>query len=257
MQGATEFLPVSSSGHLVLVERLLRLSRPGLALETGLHLGTLAAVALAYPRDVGGLWAGVGDLVRRRGGGRAETLLLLLVASLPAAVVGLALAGVVDRLFGSLAAAALGWCATGVILLATRRLRRGSRMIGGMGGRDAVLIGASQALALIPGVSRSGVTIAAALGCGLAPEEAARFSFLLSLPTVAGAVVLQAIGLAEGGLRADPGLWLGLPVAAITGFCAIRFCLRGLRGRSGLTPFGWYCLALGAVCLIRTHFGGG
>ena len=257
VQGATEFLPVSSSGHLVLAERLLRLARPGLALETGLHLGTLAAVVLAYPRDVRNLLAGVADLCRRRRGPRAELLLLLVLASLPAAATGLLLGDAVDRLFGSLAAVAVGWCVSGGALIASGRLRAGRHRLPGLAGRDALWVGALQALALAPGVSRSGVTIIAGLWRGLSPEEAARFSFLLSLPTVAGAVILQAGRAVGGGMVADAGLWIGIPVAAAAGFAAIHLCLRRLRQSGDLAPFGWYCLALGALCLIGTSLSGG
>jgi undecaprenyl-diphosphatase len=257
VQGATEFLPVSSSGHLVLAERVLGFRRPGLALETGLHLGTLVAVILAYPGDVGGLFGGLGDLFRRRGGRRVETVLVLLAASLPAAMAGILLGDLVDRLFGSLVAVAIGWCVAGSALIASRRLPPGRRRLGDLGARDALLIGAVQALALVPGVSRSGATIVAGQWRGLAADEAARFSFLLSLPTVAGAVLLQALPLWRGGGGVGFGLWVGLPVAALAGFAAIRFCLRRLRGPGGLAPFGWYCLVLGALCLLRTSLSGG
>lgn len=257
LQGATEFLPVSSSGHLVLAERLLGLSRPGLALETGLHLGTLLAVIAAYPRDVRDLAGGAADLVRRRGGRRTEMLLLLLAATVPAALAGVLLEALVDRLFGSLTAVALGWCVSGLALLAASRWGRRERAMDALRVRDALVIGSCQAFALAPGVSRAGITLIGGLGRGLRADEAARFSFLLSLPTVAGAVLLHMGGLLRSGGAGDPALWVGIPVAAVTGFCAIRLCLRRLRRPGGLSPFGWYCLALGVLCLMRTTLTGG
>ena len=234
VQGLTEFLPVSSSGHLVLAERVLGVARPGLALEAGLHLGTLAAVVFAYRRD---LWRGA-----------AAWWPQLLVATAPAAAAGLALGPLLERLFGSVPAVGAALAATGVLLLASGRLRPGRRRIGDLRLGEAFRVGLLQALALAPGLSRSGATIVGGLLLGLEPAEAARFSFLLSLPAVGGAVALHARGLRAG---AGAGtIWLGAAVAALVGCWAIGACVARLR-RGGLGPFGWYCLVVGTLCVLR------
>ena len=238
MQGLTEFLPVSSSGHLVLAEQLLAVRRPGLALETGLHLGTLLAVVWAYRRsllrDAARLWAP------------------LLLASMPAGVAGLLLRGPVDRLFGSVAAVGVALSGTGLAFLLVGPGRRGGRGAGSVRAGDALRIGLLQVLALAPGVSRSGVTILGGLLCGLEPGEAARFSFLMSLPAVGAAVALQAASPIPAGALLP--LLCGAAAAAGVGVWAIGFCTAVVR-RAGLRPFGWYCLAAGGLVLLRVVLG--
>lgn len=243
IQGATEFLPVSSSGHLALAERLLGLRQPGLVLEIGLHFGTLVAVLWTYR---GQLWPGHSAQGTR-------LWLWLAVGTLPAAAVGLVLRGAVDRLFDHMPAVAAAWCVTGAVLVFAARSSGGSRGLGRMRVADAWWIGVCQAAALVPGISRSGATIVCGLYRGLAPEEAARFSFLLSVPAVAGAVVLQAadLGADGGGMAELPGLLIGMGVAAVTGVWAIGACVRRLRA-GAFAPYGYYCLALGALCLLRS-----
>jgi len=246
VQGLTEFLPVSSSGHLVLFEHLLGVQRPGLALETGLHLGTLLAVVWEYRRD---LAVALRGLRGGRGTGRdARLLWWLAAASVPAAAAGLALGGVAERLFGSLTATAAAWCLTGIVLVRVGRRPVGVRTLEGMRLTDALWIGAAQALALAPGVSRAGATIAAGLARGLDPGEAARFAFLLSLPAIGGAALLQAGHLASAG---GGGLiWIGAAVAGVAGLVAIRVAAACVRA-GGLGSFGRYCLALGTLVLLR------
>ena len=248
VQGLTEFLPVSSSGHLVLTQAVLRIPRPGLVLETGLHLGTLLAVVAAYPRDVAGLFRGVWDLVTRRGGSEAERLLLLLWATLPAAIAGPVLEHWIERLFDTLPLVALGWVLTGVVLLGGARARPGRRRLEDLGLARGWRVGLAQVLALAPGVSRSGMTLVAGLWQGLEPGEAARFAFLLSLPTVGGAVALH-LGALTHGVQAR-GIWVGSAVACGTGLLAIRALLARLKS-GALLWCGVYCLALAALSFGR------
>ncbi len=249
VQGVTEFLPVSSSGHLVLFEHLLGVRRPGLALETGLHLGTLGAVVFEYRAD---LWAAMRGLGGTATGDDAGLLWWLAVASIPAAVVGVALRRLVDPLFGSLPATAVAWCLTGVALLGAGRRVPGARRLSDLRLGDALWIGTAQALALAPGVSRSGATIVAALARDLAPGEAARFGFLLSLPVIGGAALLHARDLAAGGGGA---IWLGAVVAGATGLTAIRMAAARVRA-GAIGSFGWYCLALGILVVLRAALTG-
>lgn len=300
VQGMTEFLPVSSSGHLVLAERLLRLPRPGLSFEVGLHAGTLVAVTIMYRRDVaamgGALWrmfagprargrvgargwdravatasgaAGTAGPVARcakrlveRGGDRKagagtssysevgpDLLLKLLIATMPAALAGMLLQRMIAGLFASLTAVAVAWCICGVMLVAAGGLGSRRRAISALRVRDLLWIGGLQALALAPGFSRSGATLAAGLWRGLSARDAARFAFLLSLPTVGGAVLLELSTWSQGG----PLVWaMVLPavVAGASGCLAIRWCVARTT-RVGTAGFGYYCLALGGLCLVR------
>ena len=183
IQGLTEFLPISSSGHLVLVPALLGQEGPDLATSAVLHLGTLAAVLAYYRRDV------IGILRFDRPGRRLLTLLA--IGSVPAVVGGLIFRGVLEELNETPRAVAVALIATGVVLLSTMLVRVGDKMTTDIGPTDAGIIGVAQATALIPGVSRSGMTIAAGLWRGMSRIEAARFAFLLGIPAIAGAGLLE------------------------------------------------------------------
>jgi undecaprenyl-diphosphatase len=231
VQGLAEFLPVSSSGHLVLAERLLGLARPGLSLEVALHAGTLASVLAVYGRD----------LTDRRLWGA------ILWATLPAALAGSALQAQVNGLFGSLRAVGAGWAVSAALLWWASRRRPGRRGAASLRPREALLLGCFQALALAPGVSRSGAVLAAGLGLGLEPVEAARFAFLLSIPTVAGAALL-ALPQAHLSGAGVTGLWLGAGSAAVAGVAAMRWFV-GRLGRGRMGGFAAYCAALAAVAM--------
>ncbi len=239
VQGLTEFLPISSSGHLVLIPELLEREGPDLALSAVLHLGTLAAV-LVYFRS---------DLVRllrfRRDATARRIIVVLAIGTVPAAILGLLFESRLDDVDdhpGLVAAALVG---TGVVLLAARWIRLRSRTVEDTGPIDAIAVGLAQAFALMPGFSRSGFTIAAAEARGLEPVEAARFSFLLGIPAIAGAGLLQLLDLADaGGLGGE--VWVGMLVAGVSGYAAIAALLALIR-RIGLTPFGVYCVIAGIV----------
>lgn len=245
VQGVTEFLPVSSDGHLVLVQTWLALRGPHLAIDVALHLGTLLAVLLVFRRELAGL-------IRAWAGGERREVGLLLLASLPAAAVGIGLREVFERIFESGSAAAAGLLVTGLFLFAGERARRARATPASvphrLGWRDALWIGGMQALAILPGVSRSGTTIATALVRGIPSPEAARFSFLLSIPAVGGAVLLELPGLLRDG---DVGAELALAVLVTfaVGVAALRFLLAFL-GRGAFLWCALYCLALGAAALV-------
>jgi undecaprenyl-diphosphatase len=216
IQGLTEFLPISSSGHLVLVPALFGREGPDLATSAVLHLGTLLAVLAYFRREVG-------EVARLTARGR-RLLGVLLIGTIPAAVLGLAFRGPLEM----------------------GRLRGGTRTVEDVDAKDAAAIGLGQALALIPGVTRSGMTIGTGTARSLDVYEAARFSFLLGIPAIAGAGVLEFIDLAgeEGGIGGET--LVGLAVAAVVGYAAIAGLLRLIR-KSGLAPFGMYCVAAGIV----------
>lgn len=257
VQGLTEFVPVSSSGHLVLVPYVLGWGTAlgsDLAFDVAVHLGTALAVVLYFWRD---LWAIVRGVVRVAAGRAgdddrafARLALLLLIGSVPAAGVGVGLEEPVERVFENPpVVAGLLLATTLLLLVADREYRRRSPERRGMVGvraSDSLVIGTLQALAVLPGISRSGATIAAGVGRGLTREAAARFSFLLGLPALvgAGAVALPDMS------RAIPLSWVvgAALVAAVTGVAAIALLLRYVRRRP-LLPFAGYCALASAVGL--------
>lgn len=242
VQGATEFLPVSSSAHLALAPRLLGFDDPGLAFDLALHLGTLLSLAAVYGRTWAGLLAGA---ARDPRGDEARRVLLLGAATVPAVVCGLLLEKRADALFREPSRIAAMLIAFSAVMAAAQRLGRGSGSW--QHSPRAVLgVGLAQALALMPGVSRSGVTVSAALLLGLAPASAAELSFLLSAPIIAGAAVFKLRHLSPADVS-FPFL-LGIAVSALTGLAAVRFFLRLLPAK-GLMPYVWYRLALGALIL--------
>lgn len=241
IQGLTEFLPISSSGHLVLVPAVLDREGPELAVSAVLHLGTLLAV-LVYFR------AEVAQMARLTQEGR-RLLRLLVVGTIPAAVLGLALRGPLETFNDTPKAVAIALCCAGLVLVLASRLTAGTATLADVETSDALLIGLGQALALIPGVTRSGMSIGAGTARSLTVYEAARFAFLLGIPAIAGAGLLELVDLAgeEGGIGAD--VFVGLAVAAVVGYAAIAGLLRTIRS-AGLLPFGAYCVVAGAVALF-------
>lgn len=241
IQGLTEFLPVSSTAHLVIIPAFLAemgvdIQPPSLAVLAVLHLGTLAAVLIYYRREVL-------SVLRFRTNPEGRKLALLVGIGTIPALIGLPLADELEELQESLAA--VGWqlVATGVILVIGQRVATGARQL--MEGRipDAVVVGVAQAIALIPGISRSGVTIAGGNLRKFDPAEAARFSFLLGIPAIAGAGFSQLFALPDqGGFTIE--LFVGIVVAGVSGYLAIAFMMKSIN-RIGLYPFAIYCFIIG------------
>lgn len=245
VQGATEFLPVSSSGHLVIGQELMGLFLPGITFEVVVHVATLLSVVIAYRDRLLELARGT---LLERDGEAWRYVGLLVVATLPIAVVGLAWGGRVEALFQNPRAVGIALLCTGGILFTTRwALRR--ELSPGFGVRVALLIGLAQCLALVPGISRSGTTVVAALWLGVAPVQAAAFSFLLSIPAIGGAAILQLpkLDVAAEGIGIGP-LAVGFVAAAVTGVVAIRLFVRMLKDRS-FPLFAWYCWGVGLLFL--------
>jgi undecaprenyl-diphosphatase len=263
VQGLTEFIPVSSSGHLIIVPWLLGWKDPGLAFDAALHLGTLAAVLAYFFRD----WLDLGrgfvlSITERTLSGPPNRRLgwFILAASIPAGIAGLALDQSVEDIFhdpsGGHSAAAMLLLAALILALAAVLLfaeaaARHTRPFADIGGRDALIIGCAQALAVLPGVSRSGATITAGLLLGLERPAAARFSFLLATPLVAAAGLKKLYDVAKVGLSpADQlGFALGLLAAAVSGYLCIALLLRYLQSRSTV-PFVLYRVVLAAVIVL-------
>jgi undecaprenyl-diphosphatase len=274
VQGLTEFIPVSSSAHLIIVPWLLQpltgIEDFGLAFDLALHLGTLVAVLWYFWSD----WrryigAGLASLRELRIGGDKDRVLawLLLVGCIPGGVAGVVGDTAVEGFFHSpnaphrnesMIVIALLMVALAIILWLAERLARHERTLASITLRDALLIGLAQAFALLPGVSRSGSTITMGLALGLTRETAARFSFLLAAPIIAGAggkKVLDAFG--SGDLDNQAGVFLaGFVAAALVGYLCIKYLLRYLQSNTTM-PFVLYRLVVGAaiLALVAAGFG--
>lgn len=258
VQGATEFVPVSSSAHLVLVPWWLNWNSPGLQFDTILHLGTIVAVIAYFYRD---LWqiitAWVRVVLRREVSSPMSRLgWWLILGTVPAAVLGAALEDFFEGMFGYPPGVAALLLVTGVILAVSERFGKRLRSLDDLGWLDALVIGLAQAAAIAPGISRSGATIAAGLGRGLKRADAARFSFLLSIPVILGAGLKQSFDLLTEPTQTGQLLLLvvGFATAVVTGYLAIYFLLRYLQRRS-LYPFAIYCWAVGGLSLLAVLMG--
>lgn len=257
VQGLSEFLPISSSGHLVLVPWLAGWEPIGdpqveQAFDVALHLGTLVAVVGYFHRDIAAIARSM--LGRRRGVDTATSARLgwlILVSAIPAGVVGVLAGDWISTELGTPGIVAVSLVVFGLVLaLADRRL--GDRGLADLGFAGAIAIGTAQILALNPGTSRSGITIAAALVIGLRRDDAARFAFLMSLPVIAGAVVLEVGGLIVDGVPEGLGaaMAVGILAAAGSGLAAVWAMLRFVRSRS-FAPFVLYrLLAAGMVGVV-------
>jgi undecaprenyl-diphosphatase len=249
VQGITEFLPISSSGHLILVPKLFCWPDQGLTLDVAAHVGTLVAVLIYFWRDVGNMAGGLIKLARGKRDSRARMVWLLLVASVPALGVGF----VLDRWAGDalrddrIIAATL--IVFGILLYLADRLGLTVRRLEHMTAGSALAIGFFQCLAFIPGTSRSGITMTMARLMGYERKEAARFSFLLSIPTISAAGLYKGYQLWQDGDAAQiERAFLMAGFSAIAGFLAIAFMMYWLR-RASFTPFVVYRIGLGLILL--------
>jgi len=234
VQGLTEFLPVSSSGHLVLFKSILRVEsfmREGPIIEVALHLGTLFSILIYYRKDVIGLFGYASDLRSRRME-RSESKALLkwiVIGSIPTALVGVIFKKQLESCFDIPVLVGCALCITGISCLVTRYIPQGRRTVVNLGVFRSLCVGLAQGLAIVPGVSRSGMTIVTALGLGVAPREAARYSFLLSVPAVSGAALLKFI---EAG-SLDGMSWMVLAAggvaSALVGFLCLGILTRVLK----------------------------
>jgi undecaprenyl-diphosphatase len=248
IQGLTEFLPVSSSAHLILPSVLLGWPDQGLSFDTAVHLGTLCAVVIYFRQHLWQLATGSLEAVQtKRMTDEAQQVFLLAVATLPIVVLGLFLKDYVEDTFRSVKVIATTTIVFGILLwLADRRAAGNKLDILGLSWKVALLIGCAQVLALMPGVSRSGVTMTMALFCGLNRVDAARFSFLLSIPVIAAAAGLTVLDLLDApGVNWDE-LGYAVAVSALCAYGCIHFFLKAI-GSMGFLPFVIYRLLLGTA----------
>ncbi len=258
VQGLTEFLPVSSSGHLIVVPFLLGWNDAfinSLAFSVMLHIGTLVALLVYFRSDwVRLVPAGLAAVRDRSFRGEEDRRLawILVASTIPAAIVGLLLSDVIEASFRSVGLVAVTLVVGGLVLLFADRFGAKSRGIEDVTFPIAIGIGAAQALALIPGISRSGISISAARMVGMDRELAARFAFLMATPITAGAGIFEVRKLiaGEGGVQVETlPLAVGMIAAAVSGLAAIHFMLSFLR-RQSLDAFVWYRFGLAAVVLV-------
>jgi undecaprenyl-diphosphatase len=245
VQGLTEFIPVSSSGHLIIMEKALGL-RTGLVFDLALHLGTLLALVLVFAGD---FWKMIMAWRRQQEDGKLVWLLGL--GTVPAVLGGILLQPLAATAFRSTTLVGFNLILVAVVMLIVDRVAKRQKKSIQLRPVQAVAVGVAQAVALVPGVSRSGSTITAGLALGLTAEEATRFSFLLSVPIITGAIIkvgLNGTGYAE--VAANPGIFVvGCLSALVSGYAAIKFMLRFVT-KWGLAPFAYYRIALGLVVLL-------
>ncbi|MCX5850708.1 MAG: undecaprenyl-diphosphate phosphatase [Deltaproteobacteria bacterium] len=257
VQGLTEFLPVSSSGHLVIAQSLIEgFHQPGVLFDVMLHFGTLLAVVFFFRKDIGSILAALlpGAAEGQKGGVpvsvRRNTALCILVATAVTGIIGIAFEETVSRLFGSVRMAAAMLLVTGLLLFIAERIRAPYRTEGDMTLMDGLLIGLVQGIALIPGISRSGSTIAAGMMLKITGETAARFSFLLSVPAILGAMVLEFMKYSGSIPRSDIFVYAaGAAAAAVVGFFTLNLLFFMIKERK-LKIFAYYCWFVGIATLM-------
>jgi len=259
IQGLTEFLPVSSSGHLVVFQHLFGIHGSVMSFDIAVHVGTLLAVVVYFHKDIGHILTATvtyaGRCVRKKAlylPGRespdARMALLIVLGSVPTAALGLLFKDSAEQWFSSVTIVGATLCVTAAVLWGTRRLQDRGYDIGSAPWRSGAIIGVVQGLAIIPGISRSGATIATGLYLGMNRETAARYSFLLSIPAISGAGLLGALDLAAGGGLPIHVILAGLTASAVVGYASLTL-LVWLVGRGRLYMFAPYCVLAGLASL--------
>ncbi len=251
IQGATEFIPVSSSGHLVLVPWLLGWEPPGLTFVLAAHIGTALAVMVYFFEDWLNMAHGIVHWVQTRKLNDDVRLLgLLIIGCIPVAVIGFTLRDAIASAFESPTIAAFMLIGTALLLLLTDRNYDTTKSVAEATWVDAVIVGLAQSIAVLPGISRSGATIAGGLFRHIKRDDAARYSFLLALPVILGANAFEALGLIEEGITQTQAITLGMGflTSFVSGFFVIRWLLGFLKTQS-TRIFAYYCLGA-AVCSL-------
>jgi len=256
IQGITEFLPVSSSGHLVVGQNLMGFKNPEMLLDVSLHVGTLLVVLVVFWKDLVGIvldLPGLPDVIRKRrsADGNIWLLILLLVGTFITAIIGFVGEQWFTKLFSSMRGVGISFLITGTILYSTKFVKiEVGKNIDRMSIRDALSIGAAQGIAITPGISRSGTTISAGLLLGLDRELAARFSFLLFIPAVVGATLLELKSWQSSSFSLA-AILAGSVTAFAVGYLALRLLLNIVR-RGAFYYFAFYCWLIGAFVLLYT-----
>ena len=240
LQGIAEFLPISSSGHLVICQHLLGVNEPGMRLDVCLHAGTLISIFAFYAKSIGAIF-------KRRE--MWHFAIALLFSSIPAVIVYFFFSDEIKGLFENVKMVGALLMFTGAILVGTRYIPRSDKSVSFS---RALGMGLGQAIALLPGVSRSGMTLAAARSFGVKPEKAAEFSFLMSTPLIIGAMLLEILRSFDGAeMDATPWSHLiaGMAIAAIVGYYSLKILVKALKGK-WFWLFGPYCILAGLATLV-------
>ena len=258
VQGLTEFLPVSSSAHLIFAQQALGVADVGLAFDVLLHVGTLVAVIVYFFNDIVNMIKGfLLSLVDLKDGNFIGELKkdpykklawLTILATIPIGIVGVLFNDIVESMFMGLTVPAFLLLITGCLLYVSQRMNSGRIDVRNISLKEALIMGCGQALAILPGLSRSGTTIAAGLFAGLDKEFAAKFSFILSIPAILGAAVFQLKDLSGGSVEIGACI-AGFIVAVISGYLAISVLLKIVREKS-LDIFAYYCWIVGIIVLV-------
>jgi len=244
VQGFTEFLPVSSSGHLVLLQKIFKIEEGALSFDIALHLATLVAVLVVYRKKIF-------EIIKNP---FSKLPVYIVIGTIPIAVFGILFDDFIESFFESGSTLGTGFIFTGLVLMYADSVGEKKRTIEQMNIKDPLLIGTSQAVAMIPAVSRSGMTISAALALGIERKTAADFSFLLSIPAILGAVVVDIYkmlktGGSEFAAIGTAPLAVGMLFAAIAGFIAVKSMINLIQ-KQGLKYFSYYLWVIGALVLL-------
>jgi undecaprenyl-diphosphatase len=247
VQGLTEFLPISSSGHLVLMQKIFGITEPTLIFDTSVHLGTLLAVFVVFKDDI------ISILKRPF----QKITWLLLAGTIPTAIIGIAFKDSFEQMFHTGSTLGFEFLITGAVLLWSSMLKSGYKRVRETSYFDAIFIGIMQGIAIMPAISRSGLTISGALFRKLDRNFAARFSFLLSIPAIIGATVFQIKDIVEVGSGNGPGIGIGVLIAgsiaaALAGYVSIKYMLQVLKSGK-LKYFAYYVLAIGILVILDQH----
>jgi undecaprenyl-diphosphatase len=258
VQGLTEFLPISSSGHLVLFQNLLGLKEPEVFFDICLHVGTLLAICIFFFQDLRDISADIFTIPRRLRRGesfreqwRTRPVLRLaffvLIGTIPTVIIGVAISTISEICFSSIRCVGLMLVTTGIILALTKRFQKGGRDLSRFNVWDALLIGMTQGLAVLPGISRSGATISMGLFAGLDREIAGRYSFILSIPAILGALLMKWEFPLQGSVPASV-LLVGTLVATLIGYASLKILMWILK-KGEFFFFAPYCWVVGAVAI--------
>ncbi|RKZ29803.1 undecaprenyl-diphosphate phosphatase [bacterium] len=245
LQGISEFLPISSSGHLVLGKAILGISTSGATIEIFLHVGTLMAIIVFYRKKIFAILSSLFSFDFRSPDG--IIIPHIICASLPAGIVGILFGEKLELLFSKPIFSAIMLIITSFILFSTFLSRRRHDFEWSF--YNSFLVGLAQAIAILPGISRSGTTIAAAMWLGAEPEDAAEFSFIMAIPAILGAAIIKTKELIVNHIRPESSLWLAIIIAAVVGYAALLVLIPIIK-RGKLWTFGIYCMILGMVGLL-------
>jgi len=260
VQGLTEFLPVSSSGHLVIFQYLFNLKEPEVLFNVGVHMGTLIAVIIFFRKDLHSIIASVfsffnGILKKKVSFADAtqdmdiKLALLIIVGTIPTGILGLFFHTIVDRIFSSVVLVGLMLIVTGLLLIITVWIKNNGKSIKRFSFKEALIIGLMQGISILPGISRSGSTIAVGLFMGLERETAARFSFLLSIPAIIGATILEFKDISTYPSAQIISMLIGAFTSCLVGYGALGSLLYIVK-KGRLHFFAPYCFAAGVIALI-------